>query len=95
MFARLDLMELIDLALDVTQKAGPFGLAVLFIWLLMSGRIVTAREMRREKEVSADEIARLEKERDLEREEKREWKFMALRGTDMAEFFKERVGAPS
>ena len=88
-------MEFIDLALDVTQKAGPFGLSVLFIWLLMTGKIVTAREMKREKEVAAAEIARLEKERDLEREEKREWKFMAHRGTDMAEFFKERVGAPS
>jgi hypothetical protein len=88
-------MELIDLALDVTQRAGPFGLAVLFIWLLMSGKIVTAREMKREQEVATNEIKRLEKERDLEREEKHEWKFMAHRGTDMAEFFKERVGAPS
>lgn len=76
-------MELIDLALDLIQRAGPTGLLLLFIWLLMTGRLVWRRE-----------LDRAEGETKNAKADADEWKLMAMRGTDLAEFLGKKATGP-
>lgn len=84
-------MELVDAALDVISKAGPTGCLVLFAWLWMTGRIVSRGEMDRAEKAHEREKQQIREERDHERAEKSEWKFMAHRGTDLAKFLGEKA----
>lgn len=86
-------MELVDYALDAIAKAGPTGCLVLFAWLWMTGRIVSRGEMERAEQAHAREVARVEVERDHARKEGAEWKFMAVRGTELAKFLGEKATA--
>lgn len=88
-------MELVTFALDIIYKAGPTGCLVLFAWLFMTGRIVTAGELRRAGEGHEREKEQLRGERDHARRESGEWKFMAMRGTDLAKYLGEKATAQS
>lgn len=46
--------------IDVVSKIGPFGLIVLFCWLVGSGRVVLKREFDREREGRVKAEAMLE-----------------------------------
>lgn len=41
--------------IDGLSKLGPFGLLVVFIWLVGSGRLILKRELDRERERTAEE----------------------------------------
>lgn len=84
-------MELVDFALKVIQQAGPVGCLVLFAWLWMTGRIISRGEMVRMEQGHEREKAQLRAERDHARKEGAEWKFMAVRGTDLAKFLGEKA----
>lgn len=86
-------MELIDFALNVLDKAGQIGLFVLLTWLWMSGRIVSRGEMDRLAAGYEREKEQLRTERDHARKEGSEWKFMAVRGTELAKFLGEKATA--
>lgn len=88
-------MEVVTFALDVIYKAGPTGCLVLFAWLFMTGRIVTAGEMRRAGEGHEREKQQIRDERDHARKESGEWKFMAMRGTELAQYLGEKAATPS
>lgn len=77
-------MELVDFALTVIDKAGTFGVMVLVLWLLLSGRLVTRGEMDRA-------VQRAERNEARADSEAKEWKFMAMRGTDLAQFLGEKA----
>jgi hypothetical protein len=86
-------LELVDFALNVLAKAGPAGLMILFAWLWMDGRIISRGELKRIEEAHLRELKRAEDERDHARKEGTEWKFMAVRGTELAKFLGEKATA--
>lgn len=88
-------MDIIQFALDVLQKGGALGALVLFAWLWMSGRIVSAGEMNRASDGHEREKKQLRDERDHARTEATEWKHMAMRGTDLAQFLGEKATTAS
>lgn len=88
-------MEFVDAALDVIARAGPTGCLVLFAWLWMTGRIVSRGEMDRAETAHEREKVQIRSERDHARKEGAEWKFMAMRGTDLAKFLGEKATAQS
>lgn len=88
-------MELVNAAVDIVQRAGPVGCLLLFAWLWLTGRIVSKGELDRAQATHAREICRVEAERDHARAEGSEWKFMAMRGTDLAKFLGEKATAQS
>jgi DNA-binding winged helix-turn-helix (wHTH) protein len=79
-------VEIVELALNVIEKAGPVGCLVLFAWLWMTGRIVSRGEFDRAVEQLREDIKE-------ERQEKSEWKTVALRGTELAKYFGEKATA--
>lgn len=87
-------MDIVQFALDVIQKAGPIGCLVLFAWLLMSGRVVTASELKRAEDGHEREKQQLRDTLKVREGELSEWKFMAVRGTELAQFFGEKVATP-
>lgn len=83
-------MELIDFALDLVQKAGVVGMFLLFTWLWMTGRIISASELKRINEAHAREKDMLRDSLKHERAERVEWKSLAIRGTALATFAVEK-----
>jgi hypothetical protein len=88
-------VELVNAALDIIARAGPVGCLVLFAWLWMTGRIVSRGEMDRAEAAHEREKQQIKDERDHARKEGAEWKFMAMRGTDLAKFLGEKTAAQS
>lgn len=84
-------MEFVDAALDIISRAGPTGCLVLFAWFWMTGRIVSIGEMKRAELAHEREKVQLRDERDHARKEAGEWKFMAVRGTDLAKYLGEKA----
>ena len=79
-------MDLLNVALDLLSKAGALGGLCLFAWLWMSGRIVSRGEFDRAVEQLKDALKE-------ERQEKAQWKVVALRGTELAKYFGEKATA--
>lgn len=88
-------MDLVTFALDVLSKAGALGALVLFAWFWMSGRIISRGELKRLEDAHEREKQQFRDERDHARKESGEWKFMAMRGTDLAKFLGEKATAQS
>jgi len=86
-------MDSVQFILDVTQKAGVVGCLVMFAWFWLKGWIVSQAEMKRNEANFQRELKRVEEERDHARKECAEWKFMAMRGTDLAKYLGEQVSA--
>jgi hypothetical protein len=87
-------LDFVTFAVDVIYKAGPVGCLVLFAWLWMDGRIISRGELRRLEDGHDREKQQYKAERDHARKERDEWKFMAMRGTELAKFLGEKATSP-
>lgn len=88
-------MEIVTFSVDLITRAGALGALVLFAWLWMSGRIISRGELTRHDEGHEREKTQLREERDHARKESTEWKYMAMRGTDLAKFLGEKATGQS
>jgi hypothetical protein len=75
----------------IISRAGAVVCLVLFAWLWMSGRIISNGELKRLEDAHEREKEQLRTERDHARKESGEWKFMAMRGTDLAKYLGEKA----
>lgn len=79
----------------ILGQAGVLVVLVLFAWLWLTGRIISSGELKRLEGAHEREKQQLRDERDHARRESGEWKFMAMRGTDLAKFLGEKATAGS
>lgn len=84
-------MDLVTFAIDIITRAGAIGCLVLFAWLWMTDRIISRGELKRLEDGHEREKQQIRDERDHARKESGEWKFMAMRGTDLAKFLGEKA----
>jgi hypothetical protein len=87
-------MTLAD-AFSLITQAGSVGCLAIFGYLMMTDKLLTPGGLKRIEEGHEREKKQLREERDHARKESGEWKLMAMRGTELAQYLGAKATEPT